>query len=135
MKIPTIEFLNTVEKLYTVQYPVQFKSFCTENKKRKVLFTNPVPPESHFICDIDTLKSINTRIGKGEWGDYEQAIIGKTHPKDGNRLWGEILPFFYDESCVFGFDYRKQSGDEVYVWSVHRIVHVYLSFSTWLNNY
>ena len=87
-----------------------------------------------FISDIETFWSVNVRVGEQQWGDYERAIIGKTHPKDKNRLWGEILPFFFNDHDVFGFS-PDGSSDRVYVWSVHTIVGSYPSLSAFTEAY
>ncbi len=128
MKIPTIEFLMEAEKTFPVFYPETFKFFC-----QKYGLSNELRLRGDFICDIETLVSTNIKIGEGTWGDYEIAIAGKRHPKDGYKLWCDLLPIFIDGNDIYGFPY-KEGSDAVHVWSVHTIVYSWSSFAEWLKD-
>ena len=125
MKLPTVEFLNSVEHYFSVSYPMQYKLFCSQNHT----FT---PTKGQFITDIETLKTINRKIGEDQWGDFELAIAGKRHPKDGNKFWGELLPFYFHESLIYGFPIDGKDSGSIHVWSVHTIVHSYPSLSAFM---
>ena len=131
---PSLEFLESVEKFFSVRYPKQFKLFCKEFNARADLIVNQDITKGSFITDMDALKTINARIGEEQWGDYEQAIASKKHPKDGNKLWGEILPFAFNDDSVFGFNYAHSESDKVHVWSVHTVVHIYPSFVAFITD-
>ena len=128
MKLPSVEFFNSVEMFFSASYPVQYKLFCSEHPSL-------TPTSGQFITDIETLKAINMRIGEEQWGDYEFAIAGKRHPKDGSQFWGELLPFYFDESEIYGFPIDGSGSDIVHVWRVHTIVHSYPSLSAFLTDH
>jgi hypothetical protein len=91
--IPSAEYLESVELRFSVHYPRQFKTFCGSVSQAQAAGLNLAGVE--FIRDFDTFREINTRIGEGEWGDYERAVAGLRHPKNGNKLWGKVLPFAF----------------------------------------
>lgn len=125
MNVPAAGFLDDVERLYAVRYPRQYRALCAQLAGIDIQDTGC----ARFITDIETFWAVNTRVGEQQWGDYERAIAGKEHPKDKNRLWGGILPFFFDDVDVFGFSDDGSTEDQVHVWSVHTIVHTYPSLS------
>ena len=129
MKVPAAEFLDNIERLYSVRYPQQYRKLCTQLTDIDIQGNACGAGSAHFITDIETFWAVNTRVGKQQWGDYERAIAGKERPKDRNRLWGTILPFFFDDHCVFGFSADGSTEDQVHVWRVHTIVHSYPSLS------
>lgn len=129
MKVPTTEFLDSIECLYTVKYPRQYRELCAQLNGIDIQCSGCGVGSAHFITDIETFWAVNTRVGEQQWGDYERAIAGKEHPKDKNKLWGQILPFFFDDHDVFGFSDDGSTADQVHVWSVHTIVHSYPSLS------
>jgi len=158
MRVPTTEFLDDIERRYSVKYPEQYREFCALLKDSGLQSTVYGSSNVDFISDLETFWSVNVRVGEQQWGDYERAIAGKEHPKDKNRLWGGILPFFdndddgdvfgfsadgssvrvctYDDNGnALGFSFDGDSGDRVYVWSVHTIVHVYPSLSAFVEDY
>jgi hypothetical protein len=130
--IPTSEFLKTVEDAFAVTYPEEFKRFCRVCSRAKPSAQAVLASEVVFICDLDTLHAVNVRVGEEQWGDYEQAIAGRRHPKNGNRLWGGILPFATQDDCVFGFNLKRPQSDQVLVWSIHTIVFAYPSLALFL---
>ena len=129
MRVPATEFLDKIERFYSVKYPRQYRELCAQLKNADLQNTGCRSVGADFISDIETFWSANIKVGEGQWGDWERAIVGKERPKDKNRLWGEILPFFFDEKCIFGFSTDANFGDQVYVWSIHTIVYVYPSLS------
>jgi hypothetical protein len=132
---PSINFISKVEGLFSVLYPESFKIFCREYESKNILLTYPSIGEGQFIKDLDTLKKINSRIGAEEWGDYESAIAGKLHPKDGMKLWGGLLPIYFDDGNIFGFDFKNRSSEKIFVWSIHCIVYSYPNLESWLKTY
>ena len=135
MRVPAVEFLDEIERLYSVKYPKQYRELCAQLKDTDFHSTNGSFDGADFITDIETFWSVNVRVGEGEWGDYEFAIAGKRHPKDKNMLWGGILPFFFEDSVVFGFSSAEGSDDSVYVWNIHTIVGYYHSLSRFADKY
>lgn len=129
MKVPTAEFLDNIERLYTIKYPRRYRELCAQLNGIDIQGTGCGASSAHFITDIETFWAVNTRVGEQQWGDYERAIAGKEHPKDKNKLRGQILPFFFDDDCVFGFSEDGSTDDQVQVWSVHTVVHSYPSLS------
>lgn len=128
MEVPTNEFLMEVEKTFLVFYPETFRIFCQKHS-----ISNELRLRGDFICDIETFISTNIKIGEGTLGDYEMAIVGKRHPKDGYKLWCDLLPIFIDGNDIYGFPY-KEGNDKVYVWSAHTIVYSWSSFAEWLKD-
>jgi len=134
VKVPSLAFLSEVEKLFSVSYPQAFKDFCEKYSTLNLANTYPNITNGHFICDIETLKKINIRVGEEQWHDYERAIAGKTHFKNGLKLWGDILPIYYNEIDIFGYLYNEPDNYSIQVWSVHCIVHSYNDLDTWLKD-
>lgn len=129
MKVPSTEFLESIERSYSVRYPEPFKALCARLATTTSDAARFVAAGGRFIVDLETFWAVNTRVGEEQWGDYERAIVGARHPKDRNRLWGGILPFFVDDSCVYGFSADGKTGERVHVWSVHTLVHSYPSLA------
>jgi hypothetical protein len=133
MIVPTTGFLSEVENLFLVFYPKTYKDFCDMYRNQNIIDDYPKIINGSFINDLGTLKMINSRIGNEQWKDYELAIAGKSYPKEGTKLWGEILPFYYDkDKVIYGFNYKNSTDDKIYAWSVHCVVHVYSDFNSWL---
>jgi hypothetical protein len=127
MKIPSSEFLDSIERLYRARFPERYRQLC-----KRLRSTNSGVPASgtnngQFIIDMETFQAVNAKVGGEQWGDYEQTIAGKQHSKNELQLWGGLLPFYLDEHSVYGFSETDSSDEQVYVWSVHTIVHVYPS--------
>jgi hypothetical protein len=129
MKIPSAEFLETIERLYSVRYPEPYRAFCAQLADADVPGTGCDATGARLIADIDTFAAVNRRVGEEQWGDYERALAGQPQPKDQRRLWGDMLPFCVDEHCVYGFSADGRTADQVHVWSVHTIVHSYASLA------
>lgn len=125
MRIPTIQFISEVENVFSVCYPESFKTFCHEYASKDIVLTYPKITEGQFIHNVETLKTVNTRIGHEQWADYENAIAGNVHPKRGDRLWGDLLPIYVHGNCIYGFYVQEPTDENVYVWSVHSVVHAY----------
>ena len=108
----------------------------------------PAPRNGKFVTSREQLVLLNSAIGEEQWGDLERAFAGKTQPKDGNKLWGGLLPFWYETSrrarksplgrragnIVLGFDVDAPLSDRVLVWSVHTLVHDYPNVRAWLDD-
>jgi hypothetical protein len=131
LRVPTAEFLDNIERRYVAKYPRQYRELCAQLDGIDIQGTD-CGGGAHFITDIEMFWAVNTRVGEQQWGDYERAIAGKGHRKDKNKLWGQILPFFFDADCVFGFSGDGSTDDQVHVWSVHTIVHSYPSLSAFM---
>jgi ribosomal protein L44E len=93
-ELPTVEFVGEIEKKFKVNYPENIKNFCKNCTNHKS--ANIKIPHGKFITELDELQKINSQIGAEQWSDYEKAITGNIKPKSGNKLWGDILPIFYD---------------------------------------
>mgnify|MGYP001225743869 CR=1 FL=1 len=132
MIVPSSGFLREVERLFSVSYPAPFRQFCERFARENILDAYPDITRGQFITDLETLKAVNSRIGFEQWSDLERAVAGKVHPKDGMRLWGEILPVNFDADFVYGYYYSEPENSSVYVWSVHCIVHAYPDLENWL---
>jgi len=128
--IPTIAFLESVERHFSVRYPEQFKTFCSQGGSPEASVAALRAARVEFICDLDRLRTVNVKVGEEQWGDYEVAIAGRRHPKDGGRLWGGMLPFATGGEDVFGFDCERPQSDRVLVWAAHTIVHEYPSLAS-----
>lgn len=126
--VPEPVFLDSVERLFSARYPSEFRLLCRTGGG--TMSASLLTAGVKFICDLDSLRAVNSEIGEGEWGDLETALSVSRHPRDGNRLWGGILPFAARGDCVFGFDAGQPGSDRVLVWSVHTVVHAYLSFQS-----
>ncbi|MBK9578108.1 MAG: hypothetical protein IPK50_09500 [Fibrobacterota bacterium] len=132
---PDINYISEAERMLSVSYPVAFKEFCKENHETNILNEYPNLSNGKFIANLCELKTINSRIGNDQWRDYEQAIAGKTHQKDGMKLWGDILPIYiYDDKNVSGFNFNDPNDIRIYVWSVHCLVHDYSDLYDWLKH-
>ena len=127
--IPATTFLESIERHYSVRYPREFKTLCSAGGSAEASIAILHAAGVEFVGDLDTFRAVNTKVGEQEWEDYEMAIAGRRHPKDANRLWGGILPFATRGDEVFGFDLEQPQSDQVLVWSVHTVVHVYPSLS------
>lgn len=127
MKSPTPQFLDNIESLYAIKYPKQYRELCVQFSGLDIQGTDCAVGSAHFITDIETFRAVNNRVGEQQWGDYERAIAKQEHPKDKNKLWGNLLPFFFDDHCIFGFSDDGSTNDQVHVWSIHTIVHSYPS--------
>ena len=127
VKVPTLEFLEEVERLYAVKFPAEYRAFCVRFQGVELQAISGGTRPVGFITDLDTFRAVNTGVGEGQWGDLERAIVGKEHPKDGHRLWGAIVPFFFDGTDVYAFSEDGSEGEKVLVWAVHCIVHAYPS--------
>jgi len=131
LKCPTLELLAEVERTFSVVWPDSFRRFCKAH-------ASVSPGEKYpslkgtFLCDLASFESTNVRVGEGTWGDYERAIAGKQHPKDGRQLTLGLLPFYVHADCVYGFLPENAGSDKVVVWSVHTLVHEYATFDDWL---
>ncbi|MDR2012511.1 MAG: hypothetical protein LBQ20_05620 [Rhodanobacter sp.] len=133
MKVPSSEFLDSIEHLYSVKYPRQYRELCVRLKDIDLQpAENFLPGRVDFISDIETFWAVNVRVGEEQCGDYERAIIGKELPKDKNILWGEILPFSFTEDSIFGFLSDGSTGEQVHVWSIHTLVYSYPSLFAFL---
>jgi hypothetical protein len=143
--VPGLEFLREVEERFSVALPQVFLDFCHQYSETDVAVPFPRLRRGAFLVDFSTFEAINRQIGGEEWNDYERILTGKTRPKSGLRLWGGLVPFYYDEpknkrrrgaalaETIYGFPSDKPGSAEVRVWSVHTIVHVYASFDAWLD--
>jgi hypothetical protein len=144
-RLPELAFLREVQERFSVALPDVFIDFCRRFAGVDVLATFPRLRRGAFLVDFPTFEAINSQIGAEEWGDYERIIGGKEHPKSGLRLWGGLVPFYYEKpknkrrrnaalaASVYGFPRDKPKSAEVLVWSVHTIVHGYPSFDAWLD--
>lgn len=128
--IPTIAFLESVEQHFHLKYPQEFTEFCRNGGTPETPLAAWRAAGVTFVCDLESLRMTNVQVGEGQWGDYEQAIAGRLHPKDGNRLWGGILPFAIRDTVIFGFDSERTQGGRVLAWSVHTIVYEYPTFGS-----
>lgn len=131
MIIPSLEFLESMEKKFHVKYPKTYKVFCSKYRNENILDKYPNLIKGNFITDVSTMRSINEKIGQEQWSDYETAIAGKIHKKDGNKLWGELLPIYYND-LVYGFNCLDDNDEAVYVWSTHCVVHSYRDIDEWI---
>jgi len=129
---PSRAFIEEVERTFSIAYPPAFHAFCERYEAADILSDYPQLPRGKFIDDIPGLVAANVEIGSGTWGDYEMAIAGKYHPKDGTRFWDNVLPIYIDETDYYGFDIKKLPSDVVVVWSVHTTVHEFPSMASWL---
>ena len=132
MILPKTEYLKSVEKLFCVCYPVSFYEFCEKNTDNSFENYHDLS-EGQFINNIETLIKVNELIGYEQWADYEKAIAGKIHPKDGKRLWGELLPVYFNNGIIYGYKYNEPYNQSVYVWSTHSIVYEYKDINDWIN--
>jgi hypothetical protein len=103
---------------------------------------------ARFVASREVLIALNAAVGAEEWGDLERAIAKTTHEKTGTKLWGGILPFWFETSprkrtsplarktgdLVLGFDVEAPMSDTVLVWSVHTLVHSYPNVTAWLDD-
>jgi len=138
MRVPTTLFLDNIESLYSVKHPSQYRKLCAQIGDTYLQEADYCSSRADFISDIETFWSVNVRVGRQQWGDYERAIIGKEHPKDKNILWGGILPFFFndDDNAIFGFSSNGSVNDDaVLVWRVHMIVYSYHSLFVFTEKY
>jgi len=141
MKVPTSEFLDSIERLYSVKYPREYREFCARFKDTVLQAAEHFSGPADFIADIETFQAVNVRVGEGQWGDWERALVGQERPKDKNILWGGILPFCFAGDTVFGFHtvYGLLSdgslGEQVHVWAVHTLVHSYPSLAAFAEAY
>lgn len=122
---PTIAFLESVEQRFSARYPSQYKALCFASDRPNPSMAALLAGGVEFICDLKRLQAVNVKVGEEQWGDYEQAIAGRLHAKDGDKLWGGILPFATQDDDVFGFDAEQSQSEKVLVWSVHTIVGEY----------
>lgn len=131
--IPTFAYVEQVESLFGIRYPDSFRALCRQFGGSLIRYD--VPGTGDFIGDVETLKQVNSRVGGEQWGDYEQAIAGTRHPKDGMQFWGELLPIFVmHDGPILGFAVPPDGSDRVYLWSVHTIVGDYPSLEAWLTS-
>lgn len=142
---PRIEFLREVGERFNVTLPGVYIDFCERHAGTDLTVTFPRLRRGAFLVDFPTFEAINSQLGAEEWGDYERILTSKQHPKSGLRLWGGLVPFYYDEprnkrrrnaalaESVYGFPSDEPKSAEVLVWSVHTIVHGYPSFEAWLD--
>ena len=131
-KCPTLDFLDEVESQFSVVWPESFRTFCRINANLDLRDKYP-SLSGNFICDLETLEKTNVIVGEGSWGDYEQAIAGQRHPKDGQKLYLDFLPFYVAKEDVLGFLKDHSGSDKVVVWAVHTFVHDYPTFDDWLS--
>jgi len=131
LKCPTPDFLDEVERAFSVVWPESFRRFCRINASSRLNERYP-SLKGMFLCDSQELEKTNVLIGEGSWGDYEKAITGKRHPKEGSRLYLDFLPFYVERKDVFGFQTDDAASDKVVVWAVHTFVHDYPTFDDWL---
>jgi hypothetical protein len=142
--LPSEAFLLEVERAFSVTFPRAFHAFC-RSPDRAEKFSGL--RRGVFIIDLVTLEECNRQVGSEEWGDYERIIAGKEHPKRGDRLWGGLLPFYFEPPKVkrrrkqklarhiYGFDADAPGSERVLVWSVHCIVGAYPTLQAWLDEY
>lgn len=135
MEIPTLEFLSMIERRFAVSYPKPFKDFCENARTFDPLADFPNLSRGRFVCDLETMLAVNQCIGTGQWSDFERAGAVKVRPKDGRKLWGGILPIFFEGTDIYGYYYPKPDDHRIYVWSVHCIVHTYPDLAGWLTEY
>ena len=131
LKCPPLDFLDDAERAFSVVWPESFRKFCRTNASARLNEKYP-RLKGKFICDMKELEKTNVLIGEGSWGDYEKAITGKRHPKDGSRLYLDFLPFYVRERDVYGFD-QERATEKVVMWAVHTFVHDYPTFEHWLS--
>ena len=131
-RCPTVTFLDEVERTFSVVWPESFRMFCRTNASARLDEKYPLL-KGKFICEHEELEKTNVLIGEGSWGDYEQAIAGKRHAKDGSRLYLDFLPFYVRERDVYGFEIQEGATDKVVMWAVHTFVHDYPTFDDWLS--
>jgi hypothetical protein len=129
---PSLQFLDEVERTFSVTYPEPFHSFCERYQATDVLRDYPQLVRGKFIYDVASLAEANSKIGIGAWGDYELAIAGTHHPKEGAKFWDNVLPIYIEGGDFYGFDVERLPSDVVVVWSVHCVVHEYPSMASWL---
>jgi hypothetical protein len=145
---PSLPFLASVERAFSVVFPEAFQSFCRRHEAESAIARYPGLRRGSFITDMETLQAINRQIGSEEWGDYERIIAGREHPKSGERLWGGLLPFFFESKrrrkqrrgsklavLIYGFPTDDPGSSKVLVWSVHCVVNAYPTFDAWLDTY
>ena len=129
--------------MFQVVVPKAFRDFCRAHATRDPTAEYRGLRRGTFITDLATLVAINAQIGHEEWGDYERIIAGKEHPKSGERLWGGLLPFYFEHEKkrrkskklardIYGFSVDPPDGEKVFVWSVHTTVHAYPTLGAWL---
>lgn len=123
---PTLAFLDEVQRDFSVVWPRSFRAFCLRHAGAS-LSERYRSLRGRFIVDRDDLEKTNQLVGEGSWGDYEKAIAGRRRPKDGGRLYLDLLPFYVDKKDVWGF-----LGEKAALWSVHTLVHEYPTFDDWL---
>jgi len=134
LSCPTPEFLDEVERAFSVVWPASFRWFCRTHAGSDLRAAYP-SLHGAFLCDLAGLERVNVQVGEGSWGDYERAITGKERPKDGRQLYLELLPFYVEGDDVLGFLTRSAGDarkDRVVVWAVHTFVHEYPTFDDWL---
>ncbi len=124
--LPSVAFLHEMERLFSTRFPAEYVNFCAGVGSG--VHVSPLSG-GQFITDLEVFKAINARVGEEQWADYERAIAGRQHSKDGNRLWGGLLPFYFDADDIYGFSAEDNSDEQVYVWSGHTIVHAYPSWA------
>jgi hypothetical protein len=127
-----MDFLEEVERRFPVVWPESFRTFCRIHASSALNDKYP-SLKGTFICDVEKLEETNALIGEGSWGDYEKAIAGKRHPKDGRRIYMDLLPFYVHRDRVFGFPTTEVGSDKVVVWAIHTLVHDYATFDDWLS--
>jgi hypothetical protein len=139
--LPSEAFLSEVERAFSVTFPKAFHAFCRDPGRAEKYSGLR---RGAFIADHAALEACNRQIGSEEWGDYERIIAGKEHPKRGDRLWGGLLPFYFESPKVkrrrnpkiarhiYGFDASEPGSEKVFVWSVHCIVGGYPTLEAWL---
>lgn len=132
ISLPSVAFLHDVERLFSTRFPAEYVKFCAGFESGSAIANIPALSGGRFITDLEMLKTLNVKIGKEQWGDYEQAIVATQHPKDSNRLWGGLLPFYFDAEDIYGFSAENDGDEQVYVWSVHTVVHAYPSWAAFV---
>ena len=133
--LPAVSFLDQVETTFSVIYPDSFRECCRRLAGQNLASLYSTVKCGRFVTNMDTLCLINKALGEEEWGDYEQAIAGRRHDKDGTKLWGGLIPVFYETSndrelplgrrsgdSIYGFDKDDPLKQQLLVWSVHCIV-------------
>jgi hypothetical protein len=132
MIVPGTDFLREVEKLFAVSYPRPFREFCERYARQNILEAYPAITLGKFITGLESLKTVNARIGFEQRSGLERAIAGEIYPKDGMKLLGEILPIYFDADDIYGYYCPEPENYKVYVWSVHCIVHAFPDLESWL---
>lgn len=131
MDIPAPAFLHSVELLYAVRYPVEFKSLCRRLAARNVVSR----ARGTFITDMETFHRVNVRLGEEKWGGDQRSALGQQRPDDPLAIRGELVPFYVEGRDIFGFASDVPESDAVHVWSVHALVHTYSSLPDFTKNH